>query len=48
MVEGDFVVQTKDGSGTLVLLKLLRRNGLCPEEVVGLSIGPGEEAVGAG
>lgn len=48
MVEGDFAVPEKDGSGISVHQKLLRRKGLAPEAGVGLSTGPGEGVVGAG
>lgn len=45
---GDFVAPGRDGSGTLALLKLLRRKGLAPGAGAGPSTGPEEEAEGAG
>ena len=47
-MEGDFAVPGRDGSGILVLLKLLGRKGLAPGEGVASSTGPAGEAEGAG
>lgn len=47
-MEGDFAAPKRGDLEILGHLQLLRKKGLDPEVGEGLSIGPGEEVVGAG